>query len=278
MFGFGVWVVGESLAAWFLVWGDSLLVGRFLGVEELGVYRVGWTISTIIFGLLLNPFFPVLYPTFSRLQDDIHALKATFHRVNRVVISLALPMGTGLLLVGPQLAPVLFGDRWQGLGLVLSIIGFMHGTGWLVGVNPELYRAVGRPDVNTKLMFVTILYYLPAYLVAAPRGLEVFIFTRLGVALVAIPIHVYLCVRMLGVSPLYLWHEGKPMILATLTMAIVVVGLKWVFTLSGSGSPELVNLVVLIVLGVVAYGGTLWLLDRSFVLQTKSLLKRAAVS
>ena len=136
-------------------------------------------------------------------------------------------MGVGLLLVGPLLAHILFGDKWQGLGLVLSLIGFMHGMAWLVGINPEIYRALGRPDVNTKLMFITIIYYLPAYLLAAPYGLEVFTVTRLGVALLALPIHVFLCNRMLGASPLYLWHDGKPVILATVFMALGVAGAHW---------------------------------------------------
>ena len=65
LFRFGIWVMGESLAAWFLLWGDNLLVGRFLGVNALGVYSVAWNICTMIFGLALNPFLPVLYPTFS---------------------------------------------------------------------------------------------------------------------------------------------------------------------------------------------------------------------
>ncbi|MEJ2723825.1 MAG: lipopolysaccharide biosynthesis protein [Deltaproteobacteria bacterium] len=276
LMGFGVWVVGESFGVWFLIWGDNLLVGKFLGVEDLGVYRVGWTISTTIFGLLLSPFLPVLYPSFSRLQEERPLLKSAFGRVNRVVIMLALPMGVGLLLLGPELASALFGDKWHGLGMILGVIGFMHGMSWLVGVNPQLYRAIGRPDVNTKLMFASIIYYLPAYLLAAPRGLEAFTFTRLGVALVTIPLHIYLCVRMLHVSPLYLWHQGKYMVLATIVMALAVSGIKQVLALSGSSG--LVVLAVLIAVGITTYGGTLWLLDRPFVIQTKGLIKRAVLA
>ena len=278
LFRFGVWVLGESLAAWFFVWGDNLLVGRFLGVDALGVYSVGWNISLMVFALILNPFLPVLYPAFSRLQGDLQALGATFHKVNRIVVALALPMGVGLLLVGPLLTGVLFGDKWQGLGLVLSLIGFMHGMTWVVGINPEVYRALGRPDVNTKLMFITIIYYLPAYLLAAPYGLKVFTLTRLGVALLAIPIHVFLCMRMLNAAPLYLWHDGKPMILATLVMALGVVGVKWLMAWWSGGMSGILTLIFLIGTGLIAYGGMLWLLDAPFVLQTRDLLKKVALA
>jgi len=272
---FGVWVMLESFGAWLIIWGDNLIVGRFLGVHDLGVYRTGWNLVTIIFGLVLNPFLPVLYPTFSRLQDDLPALKNTFHRVNRVVFALALPMGTGLLLVGPEVASVLFGEKWQGLGFVLGVLGFMHGIAWLVGINAELYRAMGRPDMNTKLMYAQLLYYLPAYYFAAQYGLETFTITRLAVAVVATPIHIYLCVKILGVSPFYLWQEGKPMLLSTIVMVICVFALKRVLLLFSPFPYAFLSLGVLIGAGGLVYFGCLWLLDRDFILHTSTLLKRA---
>ena len=276
LFAFGFWVLLESLGAWLIIWGDNLIVGRFLGVRDLGVYRTGWSLVTIIFGLVLNPFLPVLYPTFSRLQDDLPALKNTFYRVNRIVFALALPMGTGLLLVGSETATLLFGEKWQGLGFVLGVLGFMYGIAWLVGINAEIYRAMGRPDMNTKLMYAQLLYYLPAYYLAAQYGLETFTLTRLAVAVVATPIHIYLCVKLLGVSPFYIWLEGKPMILAALAMTAGVSVLKWGILTHVPVYPFL-SLGVLIGTGCLIYLGCLWLLDRSFVLTTSYLLKRAAV-
>jgi PST family polysaccharide transporter len=275
LLSFGFWVMLESFGAWLIVWGDNLIVGRFLGVHDLGVYRTGWNLVTIIFGLVLNPFLPVLYPTFSRLQDDLPALKNTFHRVNRVVFALALPMGTGLLLVGPEVASVLFGEKWQGLGFVLGVLGFMHGIAWLVGINAELYRAMGRPDMNTKLMYAQLLYYLPAYYFAAQYGLETFTITRLAVAVVATPIHIYLCVKILGVSPFYLWQEGKPMLLSTIVMVICVFALKRVLLLFFPLAYPVLSLSVLICAGGLVYFCCLWLFDPDFILHTSTILKRA---
>jgi len=278
LFTFGLWVLMEGLGTWLIAWGDNLIVGRFLGVHDLGVYRTGWMLVTILFGLTLNPFLPVLYPAFSRLQEDLPALKRAFHKVNRIVIALALPMGIGILLVGQEAADLLFGQEWQGLGFVVGALGLMHGIGWLVGTNPELYRAMGRPDMNTKLMFVALLYYLPAYYIAAQSGLETFTVTRLVVALVALPIHVYLCVKMLRVSPLYLWQEGKPMIISTIAMAIGIVLLKW-GVLPIIDVPH-VSIVLAILLGTggLIYFICLWLLDKSFLIQTKATIRKVAVA
>ena len=275
LFGFGIWAMGESLALWFIFWGDNIVVGKFLGIHDLGVYRTGWMLVTIIFGLVLNPFLPVLYPAFSRLQDDLPALKSTFHMTNRVIIALALPMGVGLLLIGPELAEALFGNKWPGLGFVLSIIGLANGLAWIVGINTEFYRAMGRPDLNAKLLFFAAAYYLPVYLIAAPFGLKVFTCSRLIVVIFGLLIHVYIFKSMLNFSALYLWNAGKQIIMATLFMGFILLLLKSGINLLMPDSQTLIKLPILIITGLIVYSGSLWLMDRSFVVQSKDQLMRA---
>ena len=277
MFGFGFWVLLESFGAWLITWGDNLIVGHFLGIHDLGVYRTGWMLVTIIFGLILNPFLPVLYPAFSRLQDDLPTFKNAFHKVTSVVIALALPMGIGLLLVGPEVAAILFGEKWQGLGFVVSILGLMLGISWLVGINAEIYRAMGRPDMNTKLMYVQLLYFLPAYYIAAQYGLAVFTITRFMVAIIAIPIHIYICVKLLGVSPLYIWQQCKPMILATLVMSLCIGILKWVVLPIMLIPHVILSICILICSGSLTYLVCLWFLDRSFFIEIKNLIRKSVV-
>ena len=274
LFGFGVWVVLESIGGWCIMWGDNLIVGRFLGVHDLGVYRTGSLLVTTIYGLALNPVLPILFPTFSRLQDDHVALTNMFHKVNRVIISLALPMGVGLMLVGPEIGSALFGQKWQGLGVVISVMGLMQGTAWLVGLNAELYRAMGRPDVNTKLMYAQLLYYLPAFYIASQYGLMVFVWTRFLVALVATPIHIFLCVRMLSASPFYLWQQGKPFFIAAAFMALALLGAKHLLALEHWHPWE--PLAMLAMLGVIIYFCLVWLLDRAFVVHTAKIIARTA--
>jgi O-antigen/teichoic acid export membrane protein len=276
LFAFGVWAVGESAGAWFFVWGDSFLVARFLGVEELGVYWLGVTLSTMMFGLVLNPFLPVLYPTFSRLQDDMRAVRATFHQANRVLISLAFPLGIVLLFLAPELAVHLLGDRWLELGMVVGVIGLMHGLSWSVGLNAEVFRAMGRPDVNAKLLAVTICGYLPAYLLAVRHGLEPFVYTRLGVALlIGVPIQVAVCSRLLGLSPLYLWHQGRSIILSVVGMAGTVLSIRWVLTMAGWTEPAPLRAAVLGAAALTSYATCLWLLDRPFVKHVAALVRRS---
>jgi O-antigen/teichoic acid export membrane protein len=272
LFPFGFWVVLESVGAWLITWGDNLIVGRYLGVHDLGLYRTGSMLVTVIFGLVLNPVLPILFPAFSRLQDDRSALTSMFHKVNQIIIAIAIPMGLGLLLAGREITGALFSSKWEGLGFVVGVIGLMQGTAWLVGLNAELYRAMGRPDVNTKLMYAQLFYYLPAFYVSSHYGLVAFVWTRFFVALVATPIHIYLCVRMLRVSPSYLWQEGKHFFLAAGFMLLAINSAKG---LLGYAQPHpWIPLIILLSAGAFSYFAIVWIFNRAFLLHTKNIVLR----
>lgn len=276
--GFGFWVLAEGFGAWLITWGDCLLLGKFLGVYELGVYRTGWTLVTIIFGLALNPFLPVVYSSLSRLQGDKAAVLHGFRKVNRVVIGVAMPMGIGLMLLGPEMSALLFDAKWLGLGQVLSILGLMVGLSWLVGINSQLYTAIGRPQINSKIIFMAILYYLPCYAIAAQKGLEVFLYTRLVVSLFALIIHFLVCKRMLEMSFFYIWNDAKYQITSSFAMGIALAIIKQLLYFIIPEVPPFIMLVSLFLSGVGIYLSLLWLMDQTFINQTLRLIKEAAVS
>lgn len=275
MFKFGLWVLTESVVAWFITWGDNLLVGKFLDIGELGVYQMGRTLTVSIITLVLNPFTPLLYPTFSRLQNDMSALNESFHKVNRIIISLVLPIGVGFLLTGPEIATVLFGDKWQGLGLVLSLFGLMWGLSWLVGINPDLYRAVGRPDLNVKIFLVMAIVFIPAYYIAVQFGLVVFLIVRLSLVLLEIALQVFQFKRTMRDSFLYLWHDGKSFIISALILGVVLTGIKWSLYFLFPNIAQVLMLVILIILGAIIYLTAVWLIDRNYFSQIIRLIKQA---
>jgi hypothetical protein len=96
------------------------------------------------------------------------------------------------------------------------------------------------------------------------------------VAVLATPLHIYLCVKLLGVSPFYILHDGKSMILATAFMAFGIAILKWGIFQFIPSTYLILTTFVLIFAGTMIYAGSLWFLDRSFILNISSLLKKAA--
>jgi PST family polysaccharide transporter len=205
----GVWFLAESTAGWVIMWIDTLVVAKFLSVHELGVYRTGLMFVALVFALIMNPLTPLLFPTFSRLQNDAAALRDYFSRVNRLVMAFVLPLGLALFITGPEIETILFGDKWHGLGIVLSVLGLREAITWLVGVNQEIYRAIGKPGISVKLTILALTYWIPAYFVSIQYGLFNFLIIRLILTFITLPIHIYVLSKVTGIRYSYLWDQGR---------------------------------------------------------------------
>jgi O-antigen/teichoic acid export membrane protein len=272
---FGGWTLLEGLATWFLLWGDNLIVVSFLGVDQLGVYRVACNIALVLFTIALNPLISVLYPYLSRLNGDFRALRDVFTKLNRLVTALTLPLALGLLLVAPAMVQSIFGNRWMGLGLVLALISLREGISWLAGISPELYRAVGRPDINVKAILITICLYLPAYLLAAPHGLYVFATVRIVVTVASLLVHVLFTTRLLKIPTSYLWTDSRSVGVACAAMCAVVLGSQALLVRMSSVS-LIPSTIMMVVLGMAAYVIVLRKVDGDLVSLAARLLNRAA--
>jgi PST family polysaccharide transporter len=249
LFKFGFWVTGEGLLMWLIVWLDAMIVGTYMGSENLGLYRTGNTFVVLIFGLLLSPLLPVLFSSFSQMQHDKNRLTAAILKSTKAVTLVAFPIGVGLFIVSDLLETFIFGDKWLGIGTVIGWMGLMHGISWIVGVNSDAYRAIGRADLSTKIMLLCLLYYIPTYLIAVQYNLEVFLIVRFLVACAAIPIHFFIADKYLGLK----WHVVLKE-LSWIIAAVILMGLLgYTFSANLIGMDEWQRLLFVVPLAVVLY-------------------------
>jgi len=222
LFGFSAWVVLEAFLGWLIMWGDSIVLGHFLGVKELGVYRVGVTFLMLVFGIFFNPLLPVAYSAFSRLQSNPEELKQSFLKMTKLIASISLPIGVGLAILAQPISSIIFGQKWEGIEIVIMILGLQNAIGWTVGLNNETFRAIGRPDVNAKLLFTSLISYIPVYVLAAPYGLSTFCIARLAVTIIGIALHIFFANRVLKLSFTYLYRCMISPLIGSFMIGVIV--------------------------------------------------------
>lgn len=195
---FGRWAMLSALLGWFYIWMDAIIVGHYLGTHDMGLYRTGNTFVTMIFGLCFAPLLPVLYSAFSRAQKDLAKIREALLFIIKGITLIALPIAFGIHALRIPIADLVFGPQWDGVASVLGIMALMHGFSWIVGANGEVYRAIGKPHLEAWTTLVMLVVYLVAYLIAVRYGLEIFLVTRLCLALAAIPLHIGLACYFIG--------------------------------------------------------------------------------
>lgn len=197
---FGAWAAASGLLTWFYVWVDSLIVGAYFGSSELGRFRIGSQFSTMVFALVFAPITPVLYSHLSKISQSTTDFRNTVLRVLTFSTLVAIPISVLILAYSDEIQEVFFGGEWGGLGLVIGVMAVMHGYSWIVGFNGEVYRAAGKPAYETVVTSATLVIYTTGYLVAIQHSFEAFLWTRMGLALGAVLLHLLILKRVVTIS------------------------------------------------------------------------------
>jgi PST family polysaccharide transporter len=162
--------------------------------------RAGTALVGAVFGLALSPILPVLFSSFSKIQNDAARLMSVYKKATKSISFIAIALTMFAVAFQDLIVAIIYGDKWGNMGFVISMLFMLNGFSWLVGANSELYRAANKPQINVKIMAICLLYYLPSFLISIQYGFDVFLMSRLLVSIIAIPIHMCAAYKVINIS------------------------------------------------------------------------------
>ena len=101
---------------------DNLLVGKFQGPEALAFYGLGYRLLLFPVQLLSATIGGVLFPAFSRLADELDAVRLELSRVTRALASIVLPAMALVAAAAPQVVVLVFGDDWDPAVRIVQVL------------------------------------------------------------------------------------------------------------------------------------------------------------
>jgi len=103
-------------------YGDNFVVGHALGATNLGYYSRAYDLikfPSMVFDAIVGN---VLFPAFSRLQDDRRNLATSFRRVAFVNALVLLPASAAIIVIAPEAIRLLMGAGWGDVVLPFRIL------------------------------------------------------------------------------------------------------------------------------------------------------------
>lgn len=197
---FGAWVGMSGLLAWFYIWADSFIVGMYLGSHELGIYRTGNQIATMMFAMFLSPIIPVLYSHLSKVSIDKESIQIIATSIIKLLILFSIPAGMILFQLSPNIEQLMLGEKWSGVSFVLGMFFLVHGFAWVVGMNGEFFRAIGKPKFETIAMLASAPAFLAIYMSFINNGLHDFMIARFFAMCIGLIFQLYLASKLLKVN------------------------------------------------------------------------------
>jgi len=258
LINYGKWLTGSSILYFIYSEGDDAFVGWFLTPTALAYYQYTYRFSNAPATELSQVVTSVMFPAFSKLQEDDQQMRSAFRRTLRMTSLVAFPASIGIIAVAPTLVPALFGEAWLPavpVMQILAIYGLLRAVGRLFG---QIWKTVGRPDIITKLSALrVVLIAVVIYPLTDAFGIVGTAMAVTGVFLLPMmPLDIYIVSRTLDMPVRQILYELAFPLVACLPMGLAV---WWLRPLLPVG--RFPTLGLLIPLGVVLYVVTVLLLE-----------------
>lgn len=140
-------LTGFSIFNYFVANTDYVLVGKFLGAQELGYYSLAYRIMLYPIQSISAVVGRVMFPGFSQIQSDNSKFRYIYLKVVAAIALITFPMMLGLLALVEPFVLTIFGPDWQPTIVLLFIlvpVGMVQSIGTTLSV---IYQAKGRTDL-----------------------------------------------------------------------------------------------------------------------------------
>lgn len=144
LFGFGGFMMLSSIISSVYNELQSLLVGKFYSATDLGYVNQAKKLEGIPSGALASMVTQVSFPVFSKLQDNVDALRYGLKKNIKSVQYINLPMMLLLMVIAEPLIELLYGERWMACVPYFQILCVSRLLGVIVPLNMSIIGAKGK--------------------------------------------------------------------------------------------------------------------------------------
>jgi PST family polysaccharide transporter len=175
---------------------DNMLIGKFWGGEQLGLYAKAYQLLILPIEQINGPIAAVAMPTLSRLNDSPERYRQTYLRILEKLAIITMPGVAFMIVCADWMVLIVLGPQWSASGRIfalLSISGLAqpiaNTTGWLFMTQGRTKQMLRWGIIGSSLLVASIVIGLP--------------WGAVGVAAS------YSCIFLLVVTPLLFWFVGR---------------------------------------------------------------------
>jgi len=233
MLSFGGNITGYAVVNYFSKNSDNLLIGRFYGAQQLGLYNKAAQLLVLPTDQIDEPLSSVAIPALSRLIETPERYRLAYLRIVEKVLMLTMPTIALMMATADWLVLIVLGPQWGESSRIFVFMAIAGLFSPLVNTVGWLFISQGR----ARQMFYWSLVNAPVSVLAIVAGLP---WGPVGVAVS------YSLTKVLLLNPMMYWWVGRtgpvhtvdlfrtmgPFLLASTCALIACLGLRqaWLFT------------------------------------------------
>lgn len=162
--------------------GDTIVVGRYLGKAELGLYDRSYVLMNIANNVIGKTIGRVMFPAFATIQNDEEKLSRAFSKALNVTFGVLLPLTPFLVIYAEEIVAILLGPQWGGAVLPFQLLAGFVSFRVAYKVTGTYLKGVGLVYYHSIVQFIYMLVVLGGSYLVKDMGIKA-VAANVGLAL-----------------------------------------------------------------------------------------------
>jgi len=223
IFSYTKHVIGARVLSKFANEGDTLLIGKLLGMGALGVYDIAFKLANLLNGQLLPIITNISMPVFAKNKTDLLTVKKHYIKMIELIGFIFIPFFAGLAIFASDIIHLLYGSKWEEAIVPFQILCGFAVFRSLSSPTSGLFNALGKPHIGFYFTAIFTPLFLGTLYFSSLSGLigaciSVTVLRQLGSCFL-----LYMGNKMIDSSLLEVWDTIKTPVVATLISTFFVV-------------------------------------------------------
>ena len=241
---------GFNILNYFVRNADYILIQKYLGAQSLGYYTLAYRIMLYPLQNISGIFIRVMYPVFSKIQDDNKKLQDIFLKIVNSIALLSFPLMLGLFAISDNFITVVFGMKWQPvitLILILSPLGLLQSVYTPAGL---LFQTKARTDLWFKWGLITGILFVSAFWFGLKWGISGVAIAYLIVNLIVIYPGLAIPFKLIELKVSRFLHSLSRTFIISFIMFVIIINIKLILN---QYLALQTSLIIIVLLGIIIY-------------------------
>lgn len=197
-FKIGIYDTGAQLMDYLSYKIDVILVGRFFGLEVLGLYNMGKELALKVMKMISPIINSVATPILSKLQNEPDKIKFNYSRILSFVGFINIPILIALSIFSEEVVNIFFSEKYANAATFVRILAFWGIFASIGNPAGNLVVAKGRTDISFKWTIVRFICAPITIYIASFFEVEAIAYSQVILQLIFFLIYWYMMIRPLS--------------------------------------------------------------------------------
>lgn len=170
IFSRGKWVTSFGIFNYLFHNGDTVIVGKMLGINALGIYDMAYRISMLPITEISDVVTRVTFPVYIKFAEDYVRLKRAFLKTLLVTSAMGIPISIIFLVFPEAIVNIILGPSWVASAGVLQALALFGVIRAVSSCANPVFLSLGKQNylallslANVMVLFITIIPFIGIY-------------------------------------------------------------------------------------------------------------------